>query len=136
MCVRLYPDIIVAMEIETTRSFEDNPDKIFVYIGNCLAHQKTYASYGVSNAFIGFEGEVWKKEDYIAYFKSLPQFFTQTDNGYLVNMEALKKKADSNDKSCNKSTPDKSDTNSYSYYKLFTQGTYGPDVLRALSLIP
>ena len=135
MCVRLYPDIIVAVEIESTRCFENNPDSIFIYIGNCLAHQRTYVSW-ISNAFIGFEGKEWEKEDYIAYFKSLPQFFTQTDNGYQVNLAALKKKAGSNDKSCNKLTPDESDSDYYSYYRILTQGTYGPDVLKTFSLTP
>ena len=56
MCVRLYPDIIVAAEIDSIKFFEGNPASIHISIGNCLAHQKDYASFGIRNAFIGFEG--------------------------------------------------------------------------------
>ncbi len=134
MCVRLYPDIIVATEIDSIRSFEGNPDSVFVSIGNCLAHQRAYASFGIRNAFIGFEGTVWNKDDYTAYLRSLPQFFTPTDEGYRVNMAALEKKAAKQDKSCSQKMPDESDGAHYSYGKLLTQGTYSPKVLSALGL--
>ena len=56
-CVRLYPDIIVATEISSINAWENNPDSITVSIGDCLANQKTYASF-IHNAFIGFEGKL------------------------------------------------------------------------------
>ena len=150
MCVRLYPDIIVATEIDSIRSFEGNPNSIFISIGNCLAHQRDYASFGIRNAFIGFEGAVWNKDDYTAYLRSLPQFFTLTDKGYRVNLAELEKKTVRQDKSYSQTVSDetageKSSSGSactasefdgahYSYGKLLTQGTYSPKVLSALGL--
>lgn len=134
MCVRLYPDIIVAAEISSIKFFENNPSSIFISIGNCLAHQKDYVSFGIPNAFIGFEGEIWNKDDYITYLRSLPQFFTQTYEGYRVNLDALEKNVAPNDILYSQETPDESEGAHYSYDKLFTQGTYPLNVLMALGL--
>ena len=118
-CVRLYPDIIVATEISSINAWENNPDSITVYIGDCLADQKTYASF-IHNAFIGFEGKVWNKDDYKWYFQSLPQFFTLTEDGfgYIVNLEALK-----------------NEKQQISYLKLLTQGTYSQKILEQFELV-
>ena len=116
-CVRLYPDIIVAAEISSSIFFWKS-ESVTISIGNCLAHQKDYVYFGIPNAFIGFEGTVWNKNDYIAYFNRHPEFFTLTDDGYQVNLDALK---DDNQRIC--------------YGRLLTQGTYSPKVLKALGLI-
>ena len=121
MCVRFYPDIIVATEISSINGFENNPESITVSIGNCLAHQKFYANMGVPcTAFIGFEGREWNKNDYIIYFQSLPQFFTLSEDGYgyIVNLKALK-----------------DDNQRIHYLRLLTQGTYSEKVLKSLDLI-
>ncbi len=116
-CVRLYPDIIVAAEINFYISFlKSKFDKIS--IDSCLAHQNEYVYFGMPNTFIGFEENVWNKKDYIAYFNSHPEVFTLSDDGYKVNLDALK---DDNQKIC--------------YDRLLTQGTYSQKVLKALGLI-
>ena len=119
-CVRFYPDIIVATEISSINGFENNPDSITVSIGNCLAHQKFYANMGVPcTAFIGYEGKAWNKDDYNRYFRSLPQFFTLSEDGYgyIVDLEALK-----------------DDNQQIRYLKLLTQGTYSEKILKHLGL--
>ena len=115
-CVRLYPDIIVAAEINFYIFFCKS-ESIMISIDNCLAHQKEYVYFGMPNTFIGFEGNVWNKNDYIAYFNGHPEIFTLTGDGYQVNLDALK---DDNQKIC--------------YGRLLTQGTYSQKVLKALGL--
>ena len=119
-CVRLYPDIIVATEISSINAWENNPDSITVYIGDCLANQKTYASIAPCTAFIGYEGKAWNKDDYKWYFQSLPQFFTLNEDGfgYIVNLKALK-----------------NEDQQIRYLKLLTQGTYSQKVLEQFGLV-
>lgn len=124
MCVRLYPDIIVAAEINSIRFFYGDSRPICVSVGDCLAHQRDYASFGIRNAFIGFEDWEWNKEDYSAYFRSLPQFFSKVGEGYQVNLDALLE-----DQSLGNQEGDQ-----YSLGKLLTQGVYSPDVLSAFGI--
>ena len=134
MAVRLYPDIIVATEIDSILSFEGDPNDVVVYIGNCLAHQRTYAArFGIRDAFIGFEGKEWIRDDYERYLRSLPEFFKKIDDGgYLVNMKKLEK---SDVQHCGETEYAKLDsTQKYSYGRLLTQGTYNRHVLSALSI--
>ncbi len=124
MCVRLYPDIIVVAEINNFRLFYGDSRPVNVSIGNCLAHQREYVSFGIRSAFIGFEGSEWGKEDYEEYFRSLPQFFVKSSDGYQVRLDALLE-ANSNDDTSNAQ---------YSMGKLLTQGVYSPDVLSAFGI--
>ena len=75
-----------------------------------------------------------EQDDYAAYFRSLPQFFTQTDEGYRVNLAALEKSADSNGELYDQTALDESGGVHYGYGKLLTQGTYSPKVLSAFGL--
>ena len=109
-CIRLYPDILVAAEIDSIRSFYGDDKPIYVEIGNCIAHQRVYAC-GIFHAFIGFENWEWNYDHYKYYLESLPQYFTrQIDGSYKVNLDALK------------------DEYVLCLGKLLTQGIYPPDV--------
>ena len=124
MCVRLYPDIIVVAEINNSRLYYGETAPICISIDDCLAHQHDYVSFGIRNAFVGFNEAEWSKSDYVEYFKSLPKFFIRTGDDYLVNVEALKEN----------NTLDETEKAQFKLGKLLTQGVYSPDVLRAFRI--
>ena len=119
MCVRLYPDILVAAEINSIIFFEGIEKPITVSIGDCLAHQRDYSQFGVRNSFIGYDGEEWSKEDYIAYFRRLPDYFTKINDWYEYEVHIDKLV-------CN---------NELKLGLLLTQGIYKPCVLDAFGLL-
>lgn len=125
MCTRLFPDIIVAAEINGwigARNYKKVPE-IYVTIEDCISHQSDYKYFGICNVFVGYGDQEWDKRDYEAYFSSFPQYFRLTERGYWVDLEAFSKTGKGSrliDRVCS---------------KLFTQGTYSPKVMRALGLV-
>ena len=133
MSVRLYPDIIVATEIDSTLLWDNDPNDVVIYIGNCLAHQSKYVTFGIRNGFIGYDGNEWTRDDYERYLQSLPLFFKKiSETAYQVNMKELERE---DVKNLNETEYTKLDlTQRYSYGKLLTQGTYNRHVLTTLGI--
>lgn len=124
MCTRLYPDIIVAAEINNhVHAVRTPAPSVCVSIDDCLSHQDIYKQFGICNVFVGYGDQEWNKRDYEAYLHTFPTYFHPVENGYEVDLDALSEGV-SRDKFarqiCN---------------KLFTQGTYSPKVLKALGLL-
>lgn len=130
MCVRLYPDIIVAAEINNMRHFEmfyekrqDIPE-VNISIDGCLYRQNEYKHFGIGNVFVGFEGEEWGKKDYENFLARFPEYFEPMGEEYRVNLAALAGDAEEEDiplEICD---------------KLFVLGTYPRRVMKALGLYP
>ena len=123
MCVRLYPDIIVAAEINNYICFYGDEKPIIISIVNLLAHQREYTKFGFRKPFIGYEGKVWDKDDYLAYFRKLPQYFEEVKNSvwhaYKVNIDTLK-----------------SSDGIIHFGRILTEGTYHLDELSPFGLLP
>ena len=91
MCVRLYPDIIVAAEINSSIFWDGIEKPIVVSIDDCIAHQKNYTRFGFSNPFIGYDDREWNEKDYLYYFRKLPQYFKEVSyQQYEVSIDVLK----------------------------------------------
>lgn len=133
MCVRLYPDIIVAAEINNERRFaqmlrrQEGSDKrvseVNITIDGCLEHQKVYKHIGIRNVFVGFEGKEWDRWDYEVYLSRFPQYFKPVGGGkYHVDLAALAGDVDDEDiplEICD---------------KLFVLGTYPRRAMKTLGL--
>lgn len=88
MCIRLYPDVIIAAEINNRYSI--GSDNCVISIPDCLSHQRDYTRFGFCHAFVGYGDEDWSASDYESYMRSLPKYFQkQGDDIYKVDMKAL-----------------------------------------------
>lgn len=102
MCVRLYPDIIVAVEIintiqqnklkicgnsniNTNEEFLQSLNFVYISIGRCIEQQMIYKQQmSTSNVFIGYGNNYWTKDDYKVYFEDTKQFFKLIDEDNLL----------------------------------------------------
>lgn len=116
MCVRLFPDIIVASEISNTirhielrsnlnnvyagEKFMENLNCIYVSVGRCIEQQMIYKHQMDANyTFVGYGDNVWTKDDYTEYFDKHRQFFDLVDEDNLLYRVRI-------DELCCKSDPD------------------------------
>lgn len=121
MCYRLFPDLIVAAEINSIRVFYGDEKPVIVSIGDCIAHQRDYVHFGLpEQGFIGYEGEEWNKEDYLHYFRKLPQYFEEVSyhSEYKVNMDKLK-----------------DENGIINFWKIFTEGAYKDEEIAPFGLL-
>ena len=113
MCIRLYPDIIVATEINNIRNLNvilnnTEPDNIVLSIGKLLYKQKSYNQFGIN--------EYWGVDDYVKYFENFPTYFNRkTDDLWEVRFDLIK------------------DGNSAMYTKILIHG-YSSDVWKKFGL--
>lgn len=119
MCIRLFPDIIVAAEIA---SYVNSGLRtgFRLSVNDLILHQKDYAYFGFESpscVFVGYEGKEWGHDDYGWYLSSLPQFFREVVRNQLydVNEDAILKSKDG-------------------IHALLTRGTYPSKVLYALGI--
>lgn len=128
MCTRLYPDIIVAAEINNSRRIvqmctaQSSVSSVHVSIDGCLSRQEDYKQFGICNVFVGYENQEWGEEDYKDFLHMFPEYFQPFEDGYTVDLVALQEGAA------------EVDLTSQICKKLFTQGTYSIKTLRALGL--
>ena len=92
MCVRLYPEIPVAMEVLSEIKKTDDRKKISISISDCikLQHKINYSPF--LNIFTSPVGSLkdWDENDYIKYIKKLKEYFTEKDNPDVVYVNTSK----------------------------------------------
>lgn len=123
MSVRLFPDIIVASEVNNLVKFYDDLTitSFEIPFSRLIDLQEDYKHWGISNVFIGYDDIDWCISDYKSYFERLPKIFTEYSNGYVVNLDFIQgvNKKDIAKVICN---------------KLLIQSAYSPKILKAFGL--
>lgn len=89
MCVRLYPDFVVATELNNiisqfaSMSFEDDNismlDYIFLSPEACTNLQERYKKIGLGSVILGYGDQSWAAEDYRNFFESHPDIFSRDE---------------------------------------------------------
>ena len=95
MCVRIYPEIPVAMDVlsKIKRLKNEGKDirqnKISIEVSECLKIQDRFSSF--FNVFTSPEGssENWKEDDYEKYFKNVKCFQSDSQGVFKLNTEEL-----------------------------------------------
>ncbi len=137
MCVRLFPDFVVATDVKRSMSnivylndlkftdaymeekFQEELDHIFVSIPECIERQEFFAESGV-NVFTGYKDHDWDENDYQSYFKNLRNYFELVEgSGRLYRVKIRE-----NQNNCENNTI--SELCNYICSQLLTQGAYSP----------
>lgn len=94
MCVRLYPDFVVATELNNiinqfaSMEFEGDDismlDHIFLSPEACTELQDRYKKIGLGSVILGYGDQSWSAEDYRSFFESHPDIFSvdETDEKF------------------------------------------------------
>ena len=142
MCVRFYPDFIIAVDVHNAierriRWKEKNPDMkaedtlqnlledILISPAGCVERQSEIIDSDLCNAFVGYGSNTWNVKDYEMYLCKHPELFSKINDKRLfrLNLDQI---------SINEENPD---TFSKRFCRgLLKQNTYGTDFLEKFDL--